>query len=58
MLEQIWDIFRCCVCEKYFDKETRKVVKKPEGIVMSHGYCDDCAKAFMTEIMAMGGGRK
>lgn len=51
-MEKIWHIFKCCVCDKYVDKETRKVVEKPDGVVMSHGYCDGCAEAFRAEIRA------
>lgn len=55
---EIWHIFKCCKCKRYVDKETRQIVRKPDGKVISHGYCDDCADAFRAEIKAMGGDRK
>lgn len=49
--KQIWSVFKCCECGRYVHKATRKIVPKPNyGIVMSHGYCDDCKEEAMKEI--------
>lgn len=41
---EIWDTFQCTKCGRYVDRETGRIVRKPEhGRVMSHTLCDDCA---------------
>jgi len=53
-MREIWDVVICCVCGKYFDKETRECVEKPkDGTVMSHTYCDKCAEDLRAQIREM-----
>jgi len=53
--KQVWHIFKCCTCHRFVDGLTRQIVPKPNGIVMSHGYCQDCAQKVMKELEAEAG---
>jgi len=50
--QQIWHIYKCCKCGRFVDGRTRQIVSKPEGQVMSHGYCDDCSPEVLKELEA------
>lgn len=49
--KEIWDILRCCKCQRCVDRETGQIVPEPtDGVVMSHTYCDECKEKAMKEI--------